>query len=217
MQIRKGVWAVVTAAVMCWSGGAMAAPPPPPPKPTPAQQCEARKNQAAGDKADCLANERAKEVQGKTPNFAKCEEDFAKAFAKAEKDAGPGGCPTEGDTAAIESRVDACMSDIATLLHDNCPDDPLKTQPGVCGCGYSELANTNCTGCTLCLQSGPGPVPGCTIGCVGPPECVCLPGDSACCTANPCCDNCPDPKPLQCFTNFCTCDPASCCFVVPAP
>jgi hypothetical protein len=220
---RRGWYAVVAAAsVMWWSGGAMAAPPPHPPKPTPAQQCEAKKNEAAGEKADCLANERAKEVKGKTPNFAKCEADFAKAFAKAEKDAGPGGCTTEGDTAAIESRVDACMAGVAAALAgDNCPDDPAKTEPGICGCGYAELPNTNCPGCTLCLQSGPGPVPGCSIQCVGPPACVCAgvpPGEpNTCCTDNPCCDNCPDPKPLQCFTNSCTCDPEACCFLVPAP
>lgn len=214
MRIRTGVWAVVTAAVMCWSGGALAAPPP---KPTPAQQCEAKKNQAAGEKADCLANERAKEVQGKKPNFARCAEDFAKAFAKAEQDAGPGGCPTEGDTAAIESRVDACMSDIAVALHDNCPDDPLKTQPGICGCGYSESTMpVNCVGCTFCLQSGPGPIPDCHAFCVGPPDCTCSPGDATCCAGNPCCNNCPDP-PAECNLSSCGCDPAACCFTVPAP
>lgn len=212
MRIRTGVWAVVTAAVMCWSGGALAAPPP---KPTPAQQCEAKKNQAAGEKADCLANERAKEVQGKKPNFARCAEDFAKAFAKAEQDAGPGGCPTEGDTAAIEARVDACMSDIAVALHDNCPDDPLKTQPGICGCGYGETPNTNCLGCTFCTQSGQSPVPGCEFFLLAPPTCQCG-GAPGCCELNPCCDDCPGTKPPECSVNSGGCDPASCCFTVPA-
>jgi hypothetical protein len=171
-KMQRGWWAVVAAvALMCWGSAVMAAPPPHPPKPTDAQQCEAKKNKAAGDKADCLANERAKEVQGKTPNYAKCEDEFTKAFARAEKDAGTGGCTTEGDTAAIESRVDACMGGVAAALSgDNCPDDPARTEPGICGCGYSELPNTNCPGCTLCLQSGPGPVPGCGIQCVGHPS-----------------------------------------------
>jgi hypothetical protein len=209
---RRGWCAVVAAAaVIWWSSGAMAAPPP---KPTPAQQCEAKKNQAAGEKADCLANERAKEVKGKTPDYAKCEEDFTKAFARAEQEAGPGGCTTAGDTAAIEGRVDACMTGVAAALAgNNCGS--------VCGCGYGELPNTNCPGCTLCLQSGDGPVPGCSIQLLGPPACFCPgvpPGEpDTCCAANPCCDPCPEPKPLECSMNTATCDPASCCFIIPAP
>lgn len=65
--------------------------------PSKAQVSEAVKLAAVGEKAECLANEAAAEVLGKTPNSAKCDTAFTKAFAKA----GAGVCPTEGDTAAV--------------------------------------------------------------------------------------------------------------------
>jgi hypothetical protein len=146
-------------------------------------------------------------LKGKTPDYAKCEEKFAKAFAKAEQEAGPGGCPTEGDAAAIEGRVDVCMAGVAGAL-TGAPCDPI------CGCGYNGVPDTNCLGCTFCLQAGAGPVPNCQFFCLAPPTCTCPPGDAACCAANPCCDNCADPKPAECFVNTCSCDPGTCCFTV---
>ena len=81
-----------------------------------AQVCEVAKLAAVGEKAECLAEEAADAVLGRTPNFAKCEDKFTKAFAKAEQHAGPGVCPTEGDAAAIEATVDACVAGIAFAL-----------------------------------------------------------------------------------------------------
>jgi hypothetical protein len=116
--IRRGVGAIVVAAAACWTGEAMAAPPP---KPTPAQQCEAAKNRAAGTKAQCRLQALATALPGKQPSFVKCETAFTKAFAKAERDAGPGVCPTEGDTTDIEKMVDVCMDDIASRLAGSPP------------------------------------------------------------------------------------------------
>jgi hypothetical protein len=98
--------------VMGWADLAAA---PPPSKPSKAQVCEAAKLTAVGDKAECLANEAAGEVLGRTPNIARCDAAFTKAFAKAEAKAG-GACPTNGDTAAVEAQVDICVADIAAAL-----------------------------------------------------------------------------------------------------
>ena len=112
------VWLVVPVAMaVSWSGSATAGQ-------SPAQRCEARKNLAVGAKAECVAGEYAREAQGGTPNFDRCETAFTKAFEAAERQARPGGCPTEGDTAAIEAMVDTCMGDIAAALAGNRPSPP---------------------------------------------------------------------------------------------
>src|SRR5438128_520763 len=57
---------------------------------------------------------------------------------------------------------------------DRCPDDPAKTEPGICGCGFTEtLANTNGVGCTFCTVSGAPEETGCQLSCLGPPSCLC--------------------------------------------
>ncbi len=127
--IRWGLGVVVVAMVGCWSGSAMAFVFPWPPGPDPAQRCEAAKNLAAGAKALCVAIEYARAATGKTPDFAWCEAAFTNAFAWAERKAGPGVCPTEGDTAAIEAMVDVCMADIASVLAGNPPPPPCAQFP----------------------------------------------------------------------------------------
>jgi hypothetical protein len=49
------------------------------------------------------------------------------AFAKAERRAG-GACPTEGDAAAIEALLDACVGDVATALSGSPPPPPPPCQ-----------------------------------------------------------------------------------------
>ncbi len=109
--------------VVGWVGNGAAA------KPSKAQECEADKLEAVGKKAECLAKGAADEVLGKTPNIAKCDEEFTKAFTKAESKAGPGVCPTEGDTAAIEAQVDACVADIAAALSGTPPPPTCQQFP----------------------------------------------------------------------------------------
>jgi hypothetical protein len=147
--IRRGLvtGVVAMAALGWWSGSAMAFVFPGPPGPSRAQRCEAAKNLAAGAKALCVASEYAKAAKGQTPDFARCEAAFTKAFARAEKVAGPGVCPTEGDTAAIESLVDACMADVASALAGN-PPPPCTQFPA--------------TGQTTCWNSA-----GTVIACAG--------------------------------------------------
>lgn len=54
--------------------------------------------------------------KGGTPDFAKCSTKSSATFAKAESAAGPGVCPTEGDTAAIEGSIDAGAAAITAAL-----------------------------------------------------------------------------------------------------
>jgi hypothetical protein len=92
---------------------------------------------------------------------------------------------------------------------DRCPDDPNKTEPGLCGCGSVEMENTNGVGCTFCLS----PAEGCEFSCVSTPPCLCG-GDAECCEQNPCCDDCPGPKGPECFVNTCGCSPDECCSTI---
>jgi hypothetical protein len=120
-----------------------------------AQVCEAAKLLAAGNKAQCLAREQAKALQGQAANVANCDRLFTNAFAKAERNAGPGTCPTEGDTAAIELMVDTCTADIANALAGTLPaPGPTMTFPA--------------TGQTTCWEHDRGPGQGVlVISCAG--------------------------------------------------
>src|SRR5262245_4442605 len=132
-------WLMVAAMVGGWSSGVTAGP-------SQAQRCEAQKNLAAGANAECLAREYAKEVQGHTSDFAICGAPLAKAFATAERHAGPGECTTEGDTAAIEAVVDVCMADIAGQLAGNPP--PLPPPPPCTQAKVTATGQTTCWGST---------------------------------------------------------------------
>jgi hypothetical protein len=101
-QRHTAVLAVITLLLASWSGAASAAP-------TAAQKCEATKNKAAGKKAACLTGERVKEIKGKAPDFSKCSTNLSTAFTNAETRAvaAGGSCPTNGDVAGIQARVDA--------------------------------------------------------------------------------------------------------------
>lgn len=90
---------------------------------------------------------------------------------------------------------------------DKCPDDPNKTEPGLCGCGFAEQPNTNGVGCTFCLRTDDS---SCEFSCVDTPPCLCG-GDAECCAANPCCDDCPGPKGPECNLLHCGCAPDECC------
>jgi hypothetical protein len=121
MTLKQPLFMLIVAALALGAVGAEAA------NPTKAQICEAFKNTAAGAKALCLEIEYAQQALGKPPNFAKCESRFMSAFAKAEQQAG-GACPTEGDAAAIEALLDACVGDVAAALSGS-PPPPCQQFP----------------------------------------------------------------------------------------
>jgi hypothetical protein len=119
---QQGLIALVAVAVAwVYAGAASAAPP------SPAHVCEAAKITAAGKKEQCLAAERAKEVKGGIPDYAKCSAVFTTAFTKAETNAGPGVCPSEGDARAVEALIDGCFADLSAALAGT-PNPPCVSQ-----------------------------------------------------------------------------------------
>ena len=103
------------------------------------------------------------------------------------------------------------------LLSLAAPASAGESSSGLCPDGFNEMFNAGEPGCTLC--SAPTD---CNMRCTDPGTCFCEEGGgSACCRDNPCCDNCPEPKPLRCTTKRCACSPESCCSIVcpatPAP
>jgi len=100
---------------VCWVGTASGGGPPPPP-PSKAAICEASKLTASGVTQACLATQEALAVLGKPHNPALCSSFFDRAFDTAERLAGPGVCPTEGDAPAVEALVDACLANLKGAL-----------------------------------------------------------------------------------------------------
>ncbi len=112
--IRLGAVLAVAAMALGWTSSAGAA--------TAAQKCEAAKLKASGNRAKCLLKAEAGSVKsGNPPHTAQCVAHFEAAFAAAEHNAGPGGCPTEGDAGDIETLLDTCVADVATALSGGTP------------------------------------------------------------------------------------------------
>ena len=134
--VRQGLMVVAAVAMVGWAAAAGAGP-------TKAQTCEAAKLTAAGKKEACLANERAKEVKGKAPDYAKCDEAFMKAFTNAETKAGPGVCPSTGDAVAVEALIDGCFDDLRAALSGS-PNPPcVPGGPGAPG-AFPATGQTTC-------------------------------------------------------------------------
>jgi hypothetical protein len=142
MRVRQSIVAGTVVAIV----GLHAATPGAAPR-SDAQVCEAAKINAAGRKQACLAAERAKEVKGRAPNYARCDERFMKSFTKAETKAGPGVCPSEGDAAAIEALVDSCFDDLRAALAGS-PNEPCVAFPatGAARCWNPSAAEIPCAG-----------------------------------------------------------------------
>ncbi len=84
-----------------------------------ASTCEAAKLNEAGKKANCLASISSKAIRRATAvdasKLAKCSSKLVAGFTQAEKRAGAA-CPTTGDAAAIESRIDTCIGNVIADL-----------------------------------------------------------------------------------------------------
>ena len=83
---------------------------------TDAQKCNASKLKASGKKAACRMTQMAKDATGGAADLGKCSAKFTTGFTNAEAKAGLGVCPTEGDTIAVESRIDADTNGLQAML-----------------------------------------------------------------------------------------------------
>jgi uncharacterized protein YjbI with pentapeptide repeats len=99
------VWTIVAAIVLAATSAHAS--------PIPAIKCVQAKNRAAVTKLFCLAREESKLLLGKPANFARCSAAFTRAFANAEA---LGACPTNGDTASVEQRVDDAQGAVLSAL-----------------------------------------------------------------------------------------------------
>src|SRR5262245_17565895 len=91
--------------------------------PTPAQQCQSRKNKAAGKYARCRGNAEAKlAASGDAIKYGeaitKCADRFAAAWQELEGTAVAAGsaCPSVGDATLIDGKVTASTDTIAKLV-----------------------------------------------------------------------------------------------------
>ena len=69
------------------------------------------------------------------------------------------GLAASGGTVTIASDVSSCDVDSDTDgvadCSDGCPDDPFKTEPGICGCGVSDTTDSDTDGVVDCLDNCP--------------------------------------------------------------
>jgi predicted dienelactone hydrolase len=146
MRTPVAVVAVLVAAVV-WTGSAAAGP-------SPSVKCQAAKLKAAGKACDCRHAVAAKAIaSGTTPDFAKCADKIAAAFAKAEA---KGGCPATGDGATVDGRLVGLVSDLSTALQATgatgdaaaCVAAKLKAAGKKCACVHKIQASATQKGTT---------------------------------------------------------------------
>lgn len=139
--------ALAVLALVVWTGSAAAAA-------SPAAQCQAAKLKAAGKACDCRHAAAAKALaSGTTPDFSKCADKLAAAFAKAES---KGGCPATGDAPSVESRVTTLVTDLSTALQATgatgdaaaCVVAKLKAAGKKCACVHGIQAKATQKGTT---------------------------------------------------------------------
>ncbi len=107
--VRTTVACVVTA-IACLSVSASDAA-------TAEEKCESKKLKLSAVYASCRLKVDAKAVlKGEPGDYAKCEENLATTFGKAEAKAGPAVCPTENDQSAIAEVLDDATSEVTEQL-----------------------------------------------------------------------------------------------------
>ena len=135
---------VASCAALLWIATAQAAG-------TPAQQCQAGKNKAAGKYAACRDNAEARlAATGDTTKYddaiTKCETKYQAAWQKAEQkalDAG-GTCTTTGDQAAVQNVTDEYTDNVAQHLGGaplgDCPGDLTSCSTDLSTCNSGTAA-----------------------------------------------------------------------------
>lgn len=127
--------------------------------PTPAQKCEAGKNSAAGKYAACLHKAQQRFVSGGGVDTAgrddavlECGARYSGKWQGLETRAGQDVCPSEGDEAAIQGFLDACIFSAEDALAGGglipdvvtCNSDLLGCDANLAACGI-DLSGCNAT------------------------------------------------------------------------
>lgn len=113
---------------------------------TPAQRCEGKKNQAAGEYADCIATAEKRlliygDVAEYSEKIGRCNAQYSKGWQGIEEQAGAGTCPSEGDETAIQDFLDGCQSSVAAALAGG----PLGLDPATCNAALADALAANAT------------------------------------------------------------------------
>ncbi len=110
--------------------------------PSPAVKCRATKLKAAGKACDCRHAVASKALAtGGTPDFTKCADKLAAAFAKADA---KGGCPLTGEGGTVGGRLTSLVADLEAALQASgasgdaaaCVAAKLKAAGKKCACAH---------------------------------------------------------------------------------
>lgn len=127
-----------------------------------ADKCQASKMKAAALMAKCLLFIDAKvSVKGGPPDYTKCTDNLAKAFARLEV---KGGCFTNGDVSHIRQLIESSVSSLYDSLVTT-QSDPWTGCALISGSNPPQCGG-HCSGCSCSLIPGTGP---------GSPSCGCFP------------------------------------------
>jgi cysteine-rich repeat protein len=124
----------------------------PPPDADKAAKCESSKTKAAGKHAKCLAKIFSKAIKkteaADASKISGCSSKLNSSFTSAETKAS-GSCPSEGDSAAVDSALDACIGDVVTDLggvpgpgdeEAGCQSKKVKESGKYSACRFKELS-----------------------------------------------------------------------------
>lgn len=219
---RASVAAAVLALLAAGAGFAEAA------RITKADRCEGKKNQVAGEYADCIATAEKRllifgDVAEYNDKIARCEARYSQDWKGIEEQAGAGTCPSEGDEADIQGFLDGCQASVSAALAGGA----LGLDPATCNAALADALAANAT-CDAGKIVSPEQVPVCpaatcdqqcepvdTAQCVmrggkyvcPPPSCTCGPFHQAttCTKPAPTCDPVCEPPAcgLACDANQC--------------
>ena len=141
-ETRTLTLATVVALALGWSGAAAAL--------TPADKCEAAKNNIAGKYGFCRQTAEAKAIKTGAPvDYSECDTHYSLKWMKAETDGG-GMCPTNGDESAMQSCIVVHTGKVASALNG-----------GTCASGgLAKTGQTQCDQGAGTLGACPGSPPG---------------------------------------------------------
>jgi predicted dienelactone hydrolase len=143
---RIAALAVLTIA-LAWAATAQAGP-------SFSARCRAAKLKAAGKACDCRHAVAAKAASSAgTPDFTKCADKLAAAFAKAES---KGGCPSLGEGGTVDGRLVTLVGDLSTTLQTGtatgdglaCAVAKLQAAGKKCACVHKRQATATLKGAT---------------------------------------------------------------------